>query len=159
MKRIALAPLAVAALLAAPVTAQDTKAGTLTIRGLWTRQTAPGQSVGGGFMTITNAGGRDDRLLGGTSPAAERVEVHTMSLQGGVMRMRPLPDGLAIPANGSVSLAPGGYHIMLIGLKRPLALGGRVPLTLRFRRAGKVKVTLVVQSVAYQGPEARHGRR
>ncbi|WP_448664111.1 copper chaperone PCu(A)C [Sphingomonas sp. CJ20] len=152
MKHLLLVPLA---LLLAAAPAQE-QAGSITIRQPWTRQTAPGQSVGGGFMTIANTAKRPDQLLGGSSPVAQRVEIHTMSLEGGVMRMRALPDGLAIPPHGSVSLAPGGYHIMLIGLKRPLALRGRVPLTLRFRHAGNVKVTLVVRSVAYQGSEARH---
>lgn len=155
MKRLS-APMALVLLFAAPVAAHDYKAGSLAIAHPWTKQTAPGQSVGGGFMTITNKGSESDQLLEGSTPVAERVEVHTMSMDGGVMRMRPLRDGLAIPAHGSVALAPGGYHIMLIGLKKPLVLGTHVPLTLRFQRAGNVTVTLAVESVAYQGPEAHH---
>ncbi len=148
--------LALAALCAPPVAAHEHRAGSLAITHPWTKQTAPGQSVGGGFMTIANNGANADQLTGGSTPFAERVEIHTMSMDGGVMRMRPLREGLAIPAHGSVALAPGGYHIMLVGLKKPLALGSQVPLTLRFRRAGNVAVTLAVESVAYQGPEAHH---
>lgn len=151
------APLVLAALVAAPSVAQDFKTGQITVSKPWSRQTAPGQRVGGAFMTITNAGASVDQLIGGSTPAAEKVEIHTMSMDGGIMRMRPLPDGAAVPARGTLALAPGGYHIMLIGLKQPLVLGSRVPLTLRFRKAGTVKVELTVQSVAYQGKGGEHG--
>ena len=112
---------------------------------------------GGAFMTIANDGPSADRLTGATSPIAARVEIHTMSMDGGVMRMRPLGDGLAIPAGGSVSLAPGGFHIMLIGLRQPLAKGKTAPLTLQFARAGKVAVTLMIEPVASSGSEDHHG--
>lgn len=148
MYRYVFAPIALLGL-ALPVTAQSVRQGSLTIDGAWTRQTAPGQSVGGGFMTIVNRGKAADRLLSGSSPAAAKIEIHTMSMDGGVMRMRPLADGLAVPAGGKVELKPGGYHIMLIGLKKPLALGGRIPVTLRFQRAGSVTVQLQVNSISH----------
>jgi copper(I)-binding protein len=77
---------------------------------------------------------------------AARLEVHEMTMTGGVMRMRPLSGGLAIPPGQTVALAPGGYHLMLIGPKRPFRLGAQVPATLRFAKAGPVKVTFVVQA-------------
>lgn len=156
MKPWFFALLALAASLATPLSAHQYKAGSLSIAHPWSRQTAPGQSVGGAFMTIANAGAQPDQLLGGSTPAAERIEIHSMSMDGGVMRMRPLPDGLPVPAHGALTLQPGGFHIMLIGLKQPLALGTRIPVTLRFRRAGAVTVELAVESVAYQAPEVRH---
>lgn len=159
IRSIALAVTAALALaaLAAPVAARAFKKGDLTISAPWTRQTAAGQSVGGGFMTIANRGAQADQLVDGMSPAAERVEIHSMSMDGGVMRMRRLNQGLAIPTGGSVALVPGGFHIMLIGLKRPLALGARVPVTLHFRRAGRVEILLAVESVAFQPSEVQHG--
>lgn len=159
IRSIAIAVTAALALapLAAPVAARAFRKGDLTISAPWTRQTAAGQSVGGGFMIIANSGVQADQLVDGTSPAAERVEIHSMSLEGGVMRMRHLNGGLAIPPRGSVALEPGGYHIMLIGLKRPLALGARVPVTLHFRRAGRVEISLAVESVAFQASEEQHG--
>lgn len=88
---------------------------------------------------------RADRLLGGTTPLAERFELHTMSMQGDVMQMRQL-DAIALPAGQRVELKPGGLHVMFIGLKQPLTLGSKVPVTLRFERAGEVKVEMTVMS-------------
>jgi len=144
-----IAPVVLAAVVAPAVAAQDYRVGSLSIAHPWTRQTAPGQSVGGGFMTITNNGSRADRLISATSPSSDRVEIHTMLMDGGVMRMRPVSDGLAVPANGRLELKPGGYHIMLIGLKAPLELGKTIPLTLRFERAGAVQVQVKVEAVTY----------
>jgi copper(I)-binding protein len=95
-------------------------------------------------MTITNHGASEDRLIGGSTPAAARVEIHEMSMDGGVMRMRKVPGGLAIPEGQTVTLAPGGYHVMFIGLKAPFATGERIPTTLRFQKAGAVTVDFEV---------------
>lgn len=132
-----------------PASAHGVKVGELSITHLWTRQTAPGQSNGGGFMTITNIGTGADRLVSGSSPAAAKVEIHTMSMDGGIMRMRPIKDGLDVPAGGKLELKPGGYHIMLIGLKAPLERGKLVPLTLKFEKAGTTTVNLKVESITY----------
>jgi copper(I)-binding protein len=96
-------------------------------------------------LTLSNLGAAPDRLLGGATPVASQVEVHEMSMDGGVMRMRPVSGGLVIPAGGTVALKPGGYHIMLIGLKTPLTAGTMVPLTLRFEKAGLVKLQVPVR--------------
>jgi len=144
-----------ALMLAPPIAAHDFKRGTLSIAHPWTRQTAPGQANSGGFMTVSNTGKQADRLIGGSSPASARVEIHTMSMAGGVMRMRPLPNGLPIPAGGKLELKPGSHHIMLIGLKKPLKLGTMVPLTLRFEKAGTVTVQLKVEAITY-GTGAGH---
>ncbi|MCA3255504.1 MAG: copper chaperone PCu(A)C [Alphaproteobacteria bacterium] len=138
---------------AAAASAHSYRAGSLTIQHPWSRETAPGQAVGGGFMTIVNRGGADDRLLSGTSPVAAEVQIHTMSMDGGVMRMRQVTDGIAVPAKGTLALKPGGYHIMFMGLKRPLKRGERIPVTLRFQRAGAVTLQVAVQPVTSTGPE------
>lgn len=144
-------------LMATAALAHGYRAGTLSLQHPWSRETAVGQAVGGGFLSISNSGNREDRLLSGTSPVAAEVQLHTMTVDGGVMRMRQVTDGIAIPAKGSVDLKPGGYHIMFMGLKRQLRQGERVPVTLRFQRAGSVTVQFAVQPVGSTGPmEAGH---
>jgi len=121
----------------------------ITVETPWTRAAGAG-GQGAGFITIRNAGGAD-RLLSASTPAAGRTELHTMLRDGDVMRMRAV-DAIAVPANGAVTLAPGGLHIMLIGLTRPLAVGEAVPLTLVFERAGAVTVELAVQPAGARAP-------
>ena len=152
-----LAPALAATLLAASLPtaallAHGYKAGAISIAHPWSRQTAPGQTVGGGFLVITNAGGKEDRLVSVTSPVASEVQLHTMSMDGGVMRMRQVTGGLTVPAHGKLELKPGGFHIMFIGLKAPLALGTKVPATLTFQRAGKVPVEFAVEPITSTGP-------
>ena len=124
---------------AAPVTLGD-----LTIAGAFTRATLPNAPVAGGFLTITNAGATDDTLIGATTPAAGMTQVHEMAMDGDVMRMRELPDGLPVPAGQTVTLEPGGYHLMFMDLTGPLTEGGTVPVTLTFAQAGTVEVLLPV---------------
>lgn len=133
-----------------PVAAHEFKAGSLTLKHPWTRATAG--KVGAGFVEIVNAGSAPDQLLSATSAAAEKVEIHTMSMDGGIMRMRPLPDGIAVRAGTTASLKPGANHIMLIGLKAPLVEGKLVPLTLNFAKAGPVKVQLKVEAAGASEP-------
>lgn len=146
------AALGALAFFATAALAHNYKAGGLSIEHPWSRETAVGQKVGGAFMTITNKGSREDRLLSGTSPVAAEVQLHTMSMDGGIMRMRQAEGGIAVPAKGKLELKPGSYHIMFMGLKRPLKQGERVPLTLRFQRAGSVTVQVAVQPVGSTGP-------
>jgi periplasmic copper chaperone A len=91
-------------------------------------------------------------LIGGTSPVAGKVEVHEMTMKDNVMTMRPVPSGLPIAAGKSVTLAPGGYHIMFEDLKAPLKEGTKLQATLEFEKAGKVDVTFDVQGVGAQAP-------
>ena len=144
-------PLAPMLALSAALCAQAALAqgGTIKADAAWLRETATGQSAGGGFVTLVNRGKAEDRLIGGSTPMAAQVQIHNMSMEGGVMRMRPLKDGLALPAGQAVTLKPGGEHIMLMGLKRPLKRGETVPVTLHFAKAGKVTVRFVVQPVTY----------
>jgi len=101
-------------------------------------------------VTIRNTGGAD-RLLSASTPAAGRTELHTMLRDGDIMRMRQV-EAIALPANGAVSLAPGGLHIMLLGLTRPLVVGESVPLTLVFEQAGAVTLQLAVQAAGARMP-------
>jgi copper(I)-binding protein len=142
----------VALLCAAPARAQEVKAGDLVITQAWTRATPNGAKIGGGFLTIENKGSTPDRLIGGSTDAASKIEVHEMAMKDGVMTMRPLDNGLTIDPGKTVKLAPGGYHLMMFDLKNPLKQGETVPVTLKFEKAGEVKVSLAVQGVGAQAP-------
>lgn len=126
---------------------------TLTVDQAWVRATPPNAAVAGGFLRVANAGAADEVLLAASTEAAERVEIHEMKMRGEVMEMRQLTGGLDIPAGKTVELKPGGYHLMLIKPKRPLAEGQTVTLTLRFRNAGERNVTFMVHK---QMPMADH---
>ena len=106
--------------------------------------TLPNQPVAGGFMTIANEGDTDDRLLGARADVAGVTQIHTMAMDDGVMVMRELPDGLELPVGETVTLEPGGYHIMFMQLNAPLVEGETVPLTLTFEQAGDVDVILPI---------------
>ncbi|MBK9062076.1 MAG: SCO family protein [Acidobacteria bacterium] len=104
----------------------------LEVRDAWVREPAPGQTVGAGYFTIVNAGGKAIDLISASTPDASATELHEMRMQDDRMEMRPL-DAIPIPAKGSVRLATGGLHLMLIDLKRRLKAGDTVVLTLGFR--------------------------
>lgn len=135
----------------APAVAPAT-APSVVIEHPWARPTAPRQSVGAAYMLLRSPGG--DRLLGGSSPVAARVELHETRMEGDVMRMRAR-EVLDLPPGQAVTLAPGGLHVMLIGLAEPLAAGQRVPLTLRFERGGEQQVEVVVGGAEGAGAPAR----
>ena len=130
------------------------QAGDLSIATAWTRATPPGAKVAGGYLTITNTGNTPDRLIGGTFSGGGRVEVHEMSMTDGVMRMRPLGDGLSIKPGATVKLEPGGYHLMMMDLAKPLAKGDKVKVQLQFEKAGAVEVDFDVNAVGAAGPAA-----
>ena len=148
----ALTLLALATVCAAPASAQQVKVGDLVLDHAWGRATPGGAKVGGGYLTIENKGATPDKLVGGSTPVAGKVEVHEMTMTNGVMKMRSVKDGLSIPPGKSVTLAPGGYHIMMMELKAPLKKGDKVPVTLAFEKAGEVKVTLDIQAIGATGP-------
>ena len=113
----------------------------------WSRATAPGVKIAAGYLTVVNKSGAADRLVSASSPAAARVETHVTVKDGDIFRMREVK-GYEIPANGRFELKPGGAHLMLVDIKQPLKEGERVPLTLRFEKAGEVKVELAVEKGA-----------
>ena len=127
--------------------AADFTVGNIQIGNPWTRATPKGADVAGGYMKITNKGSVPDSLIGGSSAAADRFEVHEMSMVDGVMKMRPLAKGLEIKPGTTVELKPGSFHIMLMGLKQPLEKGRKVRGTLIFEKAGKVDIEYTVEAL------------
>ena len=144
------------ALLASPVWAHDYKIGSLEIDQPWTRATAPTAKTGGGFLTITNKGTTPDRLIAARSTVADKVEIHEMKMDGNVMRMRELEKGLEVPPGATIALKPGGYHIMFMELKAPLAKDAKIPVTLVFEKAGSIDVMMNVQEMGAAQPA--HGK-
>ena len=127
----------------------------LTIEAPWARASAGAAKAGAAYLRIVNAGARDDRLVGVSSPVAGRVELHTHTMANGVMRMRKI-DGVPVPAKRSVELKPGGHHVMLMGLVGPLKQGSTFPLTLVFESSRTITVPVPVRPVTARGPRTRH---
>ncbi|WP_135469543.1 copper chaperone PCu(A)C [Crenalkalicoccus roseus] len=130
--------------------AEEIRIGDLVITRAWSRA-APQGGSGAGYLAIANRGAAADRLVAAASPAAGRVELHTHEREGEVMRMREVP-AIEIPPGETVTLRPGGLHLMLIGLLRPLHQGETVPVTLRFERAGEVEVPLAIAAAGAREP-------
>ncbi len=144
-------------LLAGGAAAQDFTAGSLKIGHPWSRATPNGAKVAGGYLTVTNTGAEADTLTGGTFDAAGGVELHSMSMEGGVMKMAPVEGGLTIKPGETVTLKPGGYHLMFTGLKDPLKKGESVKGSLTFAKAGSVPVSFTVESLAAKAPGGQGG--
>lgn len=132
------------------------KIGELTVTTPWTRATPGGAKIAGGYLKITNNGSASDRLLGAATTAAARVEIHEMSMTDGVMKMRPLPNGLDVKPGETVELKPGGYHMMFMDLKQPLKQGETVKATLRFEKAGTLDVNFNVNAIGATGQHKHH---
>jgi copper(I)-binding protein len=132
--------------------ADDVRAGDLVISQAWSRATPGGAKIGAGYFTIENKGTTADKLVSVSGDIAGKIEVHEMAMNNGVMTMRPVEQGLTIDPGKTVTLAPGGYHLMMTDLKKPLKQGDKLPLTLEFANAGKIAVTLDVQGVGSKGP-------
>ena len=113
----------------------------------WARATPAGASTGAVYLTITNKSHDADRLLSASSDVADKLQFHEMKVVNGIMEMREITGGLPVAANGSVVLKPGSYHVMLIGLKKPLKADETIPLTLDFEKAGKVSITVPVRAM------------
>jgi copper(I)-binding protein len=131
----------------APTAAHD-----VAVSQAWSRSSPKGAKVAAGYIAIENHGTATDRLLSASSAVAAKVEIHRMSMQDGIMTMRPVEDGLAIPPDQTVTLAPGGDHIMFVGLNAPFEEGQRIPVALRFERAGRIDVDFEVGPVGAKGP-------
>ena len=131
--------------------------GNLEISHAWARAMLPNQPAGGGYMVIANQGQEADRLMSASSPAAARVEIHTMEVINDVMTMRPVDGGLEIPAASTVELKPGGLHVMFMGVETPFKDGDTVPVTLTFEKAGSVEVNFPVRKAGSEGGDAGHG--
>ena len=130
------------------------KLGSLELTNLWARATPPHAPTAAGYLTITNHGSAADKLTAVSTPMAGSGELHIMKVENGIMTMRPVEGGIEIPAGGTVTLAPGGYHLMFIGPKEPFKDGGKLPVTLTFEKAGSVDTFLHIMPIGSQGPAA-----
>jgi periplasmic copper chaperone A len=144
-----------------PAAMQDAAApviiGDLQISQAWVRATLPGQPAAGGFLTIENKGQAADRLLSASSPLTPVTQIHEMKMEGDVMKMAELADGLEIPAGGKVELKPGGFHIMFLALDRQVMEDETVKVILSFEKAGKVEIDMPVQPANAKQMELQHG--
>ena len=131
--------------------AQAAAAADIQVGHSWARATLPGMSMGGVFMQVVN-GDADNILVGGSSPVAEKVEIHTHINDNGVMRMRELENGLPLKKGETVPLKPGSYHVMLMGLKAPLTVGQTFPVTLKFKNTQPQTVTVTVKEAVHSMP-------
>jgi copper(I)-binding protein len=136
---------------------QTFSAGDISVTGAFSRAMLPNAPVGAGYMTITNAGSAADRLLSATTEATPNVELHDMKVTDGMMEMTPLPEGIEIPAGGTVTLAPGGLHMMFINPHAAFKEGECLAVMLTFEQAGELAVQLSVGAVGAEGaPEHVH---
>jgi copper(I)-binding protein len=145
------------ALAAGAVQAQEpqhvVKAGALEIVHPWSRATPAGAGNAAAYVTVNNTGTTPDTLLAAAAPTvSDKLEIHEVSMKNGVMSMKRAAGGVAIPAGGSVTLKPGGYHIMIMGVKQPLKQGDSFPGTLTFEKAGKVDVRFTVEAAGATAP-------
>lgn len=137
----------------APAAADDPKPGgratigAIVVEGAWVRGAPPGAPVAAGYLTVTNTGEAAERLVGGSVPFADRVEIHEMTMADGMMRMTEIPGGLRIAPGESEELAPGGTHLMFMDLTEAPAPGETVPVTLEFAEAGAVTVEMPVSAI------------
>jgi copper(I)-binding protein len=140
-----------------PAAAHSVKLGALELTDLWSRATPPKAPTAAGYLTITNTGSVDDTLVAASTPMSEKGELHIMQVKDGIMTMNRVEGGIAIPAGQTVTLAPGGLHLMFIGLKDTLKEGDKLPVTLTFTRAGSVDTFLHIMPVGSPGPTADGG--
>jgi periplasmic copper chaperone A len=152
-----LAVIAITALaFASAALAHGFKVGDIEIGHPYARAMLPGAEVGGGYLKLTNEGGTDDRLVSAVSDRAGSIQLHEMKIDNGVMIMRELHGGIAVPKGETVELKPGGYHVMFMNVKQPFKEGETVKATLTFEKAGSVDVEFVVGAPAGGAPEMSH---
>jgi copper(I)-binding protein len=144
------AALAAAGMLFAPAVRAD----GVMVRDAWARASAGSASTGAAYLTVTG-GDTPEQLVGVSSPVAATAEVHESLTESGVMKMRPAPS-MVIPAGKTVTFTPGGYHIMLMGLKQPLVAGQSFPLTVSFAHAAPVTVEVKIQPLGRAAPSGGH---
>jgi len=155
MTRLAAALIALGLLFAAPVAARQPRLGDLRLDTLHVRASIGATPNTAGYVTVVNVGPRPDRLVTASCACARRVELHATSTDGGVARMGAVR-GFDVPARGRLTLAPGGGHLMLLGLTRPIRDGEFVRITLRFERAGMVAADFHVMARIATTPAAGH---
>jgi periplasmic copper chaperone A len=146
-----------AGIVAAPAGAADYDAGSMHISTPWARATPKGAAAGAGYMTITNNGTTPDTVSCVSDDASVQCQIHSATMEGGVMKMRPVEDGLDIKPGETVTLQPGGYHIMFVNLKHPLEQGQSVKATLKFEHAGSVDVEYPIVAIGAPAPGVAAG--
>lgn len=156
-RRVLAAATLVAVLAAAGARAADYDVGPIHVAEPWARATPKGASTGAAYLTVTNAGSAPDRLSCAASEAAAQCQIHTMRMDDGVMKMRPLEGGLEIKPGETVTLKPGSDHVMLMNLKHPLEAGKTVEATLQFEKAGPLKVEFAILAMGAAAPGAPAG--
>lgn len=149
--------LAVMQLAATAASAADYDVGSIHVAQPWARATPKGASSGAGYLTVTNHGTAPDRLSCAGSDAAAQCQIHTMTMENGVMKMRPVEGGLEIKPGETVTLRPGSDHVMFLNLKHPFEAGNTIEATLQFEKAGTVKVELPVVAMGAAAPGATTG--
>ena len=137
--------------------AQQPAPATIEIARAWSRATPAAAPVGAGYLALTNRGAEKDRLIGGSTEVAARIEVHEMRMDNGVMKMRELPEGLEVKPGETVEMKPGGFHLMFVGLKRTLKEGERFKAQLLFAKGGKAEVEFLVQGLGASTAPAAGG--
>lgn len=143
-------------MLACLLTSSIAWASPFMVHDVFARATVPGQSDGAAYLTIMNHGDQGDRLLAVSTPAAEAVELHSTTNVNGVAHMQR-ETSLEIPVHGTIRFQPGGYHLMLVGLKAPLKVGDTLKLTLKFEHAGVVELKVPVKAVGQEMEHHHHG--
>ena len=139
-------------LAAAPAWAADVDVGSIHISQPWARATPKGASSGAAYMTVTNNGKTPDRVNCVSSDASAECQIHSMTMDNGVMVMRPVEGGLEIKPGETVTLKPGGFHMMLLNLKHPLEQGNSLQATLKFDSAGTVQVDYPIAAIGAAAP-------
>ncbi|HEY0567519.1 MAG TPA: copper chaperone PCu(A)C [Xanthobacteraceae bacterium] len=159
LAKMSLSALALAALVcvAAPAAAHDYKVGTIEIGHPWARATPKGATIAGGYLKLTNSGTEADRLIDGSLPSAGRFEIHQMSMNNGVMQMRPVSGGLEIKPGQTIEFTPGGFHLMFLDLKAPLVQKQPVKGTLVFEKAGTIEIEYAVEPIGSTPAQSRPG--
>jgi periplasmic copper chaperone A len=156
MQKLGIFFVACAIALSSAAHAYDYKAGAIEIDRPWARAVPKGAAVAAAYLTIHNTGSEPDRLVSGSTPVAGAFEVHEMSMNDGVMKMRPIEGGLEIKPGATVELKPQSLHIMMTGLKQPIRKGQSFKGTLVFEKAGPVEVEFSVEAVGAMGPAGTH---
>lgn len=133
--------------------AADFTVGRIVISKVWSPATPRGARVGAGYLTIRNLGPKSERLVSGQSEIADRVEMHTMTMSNGIMRMRPLKNGVEIGPGETIVFKPGGHHFMFVGLMRPIVKGKGFKASLVFKNAGKVDLFFSAEGIGSRGPK------
>ena len=154
MKFRFLVPALLLTMVASSAFAHEYKLGSLVINHPWSRATPKGATVAGGYLKITNTGTTADRFVAGSSNAGKRFEIHEMSLDGGVMKMRELKEGVEIAPGATVEFKPGSYHVMFVDIAKPFAKGDKVKASLTFEKAGKLEVEFWVGDIGGTPKEA-----